>query len=182
MVEGEYYGHIIDCQFKEGIDVKGGKYRANVYNFFVELSEANKDNTYTYTSNGEEKTTDGSVYAGKRIKAYGVWRFLEPGDGDTFESNADSNKYYAMFCESIGITLSTEKVKFGDKEVEVKVLPKLDTKDINGKPVVAVIGKGKPWTNKEGKEVKSNIVRFVKKWEGGEAVEGKEADLNDIPF
>ena len=182
LVPGEYYGHIIDCILKESIDVKGGKYRANVYNFFVKLAPENKNNTYKYTSNGEEKTTDGSVYEGKRIKAFGVWRFLEPTDSDTFESNAEANKYYMMFCESIGIKLDTKKANVGGKDIEVKVLPKLEPKDINGKAVVAVIGKGKPWTNKEGKEVKSNVVRFVKTWEDGQSIEIEEVDMDDIPF
>ena len=36
--------------------------------------------------------------------------------------------------------------------------------------------------NKEGKEVKSNIVRYVKQWEGGEVMEIKEENLDDLPF
>ena len=182
LVPGEYYAHIVDATYQEDIDVKGGKYKANVYNFFVELSPENKSNTYTYSRNGEECETTGEVYAGKRVKAYGMWRWIEPKEGDTFESNGGQNKYFMLFCEALGVECPLVKAKVGGKEVEVKSLPELNTEDINGKPVIAIIGKGKPWTNKEGKEVKSNIVRYVKQWEGGEVMEIKEENLDDLPF
>ena len=56
----------------------------------------------------------------------------------------------------------------------------LSTKDIEGKPVVAVIDRGRPFTAKDGREVKPWEVKYVMQWAEGKAKE--PTDLGDIPF
>ena len=60
------------------------------------------------------------------------------------------------------------------ESVEVQALPSLDSNEINGKPAIAVIDKGKPYEWK-GKERTPYIVKFIKLWKDGEV-------SNDIPF
>ena len=64
--------------------------------------------------------------------------------------------------------------------VKVKSLPTIKADDIIGMPVVGVVGKGRPYTNKNGKEVTPSEVKFVKAWSDGIKKE-MNADA-DIPF
>ena len=50
--------------------------------------------------------------------------------------------------------------------------------DINGRPVTAVVDRGKPYKNKDGKEIKPWQAKFVKAWDEGEIRNFKE----EIPF
>ena len=51
---------------------------------------------------------------------------------------------------------------------------------IEGQPVVAVVGRGKDWTNNEGKTVPSWRCKFVKRWESGKRLATTTTD--DLPF
>ena len=62
---------------------------------------------------------------------------------------------------------------------KVKSLPTITKEDITGMPIVGVVGKGRPYTNKNGKEVTPSEVKFVKVWSGGTKKEGNDAE---IPF
>jgi hypothetical protein len=46
-------------------------------------------------------------------------------------------------------------------------------------PVIGVVGKGRPYVNKNGKEVTPSEVKFVKSWSNGTKKENNDAD---IPF
>ena len=116
----------------------------------------------------------GKDYIGRIYKGSGVFRFLEPEDGDDFISNASGNRNYQRFCETLQVEIPTKTVEMNGESVDVQALPCLDSSEINGRPVIAVIDKGKPYTRK-GKQVTPHVVKFVKKWEGGEV-------SNDIPF
>ena len=62
----------------------------------------------------------------------------------------------------------------------VKSLPMLEESDLLGKPVIAVVGEGDKYTNKNGKEVTPKEVKFVKAWKDGHI---KEITSDaDIPF
>ena len=83
-----------------------------------------------------------------------------------------------MFCQSIGVEVKKEKREIDGKNIYVEVMPRLSEEDINGKPVVAVVGRGKAYTNKQGKEVTPWQCKFVKAWDEGEIRDFKE----EIPF
>lgn len=178
IVEGEYFGHIIKVESKILDLKKTGNYRARLYKYEVEVSKENKSNNYTYKDiNGKDKDTDGSAYVGKKFRG-DLWRFLDPTDKDEFESNPDGNKKYLYFCEAIGVKCPKETREIDGKKVEVLSLPSITDDDILGKPVVAVVKKGRPYTNKEGKTRTFYDCKWIQKWENGKAREVGDA----IPF
>ena len=154
---GKYYGHIEnvttrDVQFK---DKSGRNLKATVYNYKVCLDEENKNVLITYRDKeGGAVESDGSAYAGRSYKAKGIFKFHTPKEGDDFEANPGDNKKYFLFCQSLGVEIQKKKAEIDGKVVEVDVMPSLSTKDIEGKPVVAVIDRGRPFTAKDGREVK----------------------------
>ena len=178
MVEGEYFGHIVKVESRI-IDVKKtGNFRARLYKYQVEVADENKSNKYTFTNiNGEEQETDGSVYKGKVFRG-DLWRFLDPQKDDDFDSNPNGNKKYLYFCEAIGLKCKKEKRKINGEDVEVLSLPSITEDDILGKPVVAVVKKGRPFTNKEGKTRTYYDCKWIKRWENGKAKEVGD----EIPF
>ena len=83
-----------------------------------------------------------------------------------------------MFCQSLGMEIPTEERTINSKTVTVQLLPNINEDDLNGTPVTAVVGRGTPYTNKQGKEVNPWQVKFVKAWD-----EGKTRDFTEeIPF
>jgi hypothetical protein len=62
------------------------------------------------------------------------------------------------------------------QDVEVQILPSLSASEINGKPAIAIVDKGKPYTGSDGKERTPFVVKFIKTWEDG------EVKNEDIPF
>jgi hypothetical protein len=178
-VRGEFYGHLQEANTKEVSWSRNGEtYKAIVYNYSFVVAEENKSQSYTYLSykDSSEQTSSGEDYIGRAYRANGVFRFIEPEEGDDFQSNSEGNKSYFRFCETLGVEIEKKVVKVDGQDVEVKVLPSLDSSQINGRPAIAVIDKGKPYTNKAGKEVTPYMVKFIKKWENGEM---KDAD---VPF
>ena len=177
LTEGNYLGHIVDARTITREFTKDGKsVKAAIFNFKVRVAEENKHNTY----NVKGRTVNGSEYHEKEIMADGVFRFLEPKDGDTFVSNAEGNKRYLMFCQSLGMDIATQERTINGKTVSVQLLPDLDVKTLNGTPVNAVVGKGKPWTDDTGTERPSWRVKFTKLWEDGERMTITTAD--ELPF
>ena len=183
-VRGEFYGHLHSATMKEVSWTKDGKtFKAIVYNYEFVIDDANKSQSYTYTSYTDKKemTVSGKDYVGRSYRSGGIFRFLEPEEGDDFVSNSEGNKSYFRFCETLDIEIEKKVVKMDGQDVEVKCLPSLDTTEINGKPAIALIDKGKPYTTADGQERTPYIVKFIKVWEGGE-VKSMEANGNDIPF
>jgi hypothetical protein len=178
IVPGEYLCHIIDV--KTSIrDVKG-KYKGRVYNYTVQVAAENSTNKYTYQEiNGDDKETDGSTYKGYKFRG-SVWRFLEPQEEDKFEANPTGNKGYYYFCEAIGVDCPRETKTINGKEVEVQTLPNLTSNDLIGKPVIAVVGEGRPWKDKDGNKKTFWDCKFVKRWEDGK--EKSDASSEEIPF
>ena len=178
-VRGEFYGHLQGATMKEVSWARDGKkFKAVVYNYLFEVDKANSGQSYDYiTYKTEEKAVaEGKDYIGRIYRSGGIFRFLEPQEEDDFVSNASGNKSYLRFCETLGMKIEKKKVNVDGVDMEVKVLPSLDTTEINGKPAIAIVDKGKPYTSKDGKERTPYVVKFIKTWE-----EGKEKDA-DIPF
>ena len=169
--EGEYLGHIKDVSTRE---VSFNGYKATVYNYWVEVAKENEKMNYSF----QGEFYDGSDYVGRNIKGLGVFKFLTPKEGDDFEANPSGNDKYLLFCKSIGVEIKKEERDMGGKKVTVEIMPSLSEDDINGRPVTAVVGRGKPYTNKNGKEIKPWQAKFVKSWD-----EGEIRDFNEeIPF
>ena len=171
LTKGEYLGHIKDVSTRE---VSFNGYKATVYNYWVEVAKENEKMNYSF----QGEFYDGSDYVGRNIKGLGVFKFLTPKEGDDFEANPSGNDKYLLFCKSIGVEIKKEERDMGGKKVTVEIMPSLSEDDINGRPVTAVVGRGKPYTNKNGKEIKPWQAKFVKSWD-----EGEVRDFNEeIPF
>ena len=170
-VEGEYLCHIKDVSMSE-VSFKG--FKATVYNYWVEVAKENGINSYSF----RDEEYSGSEYVGRSIKASGVFKFLTPKEGDDFEANPSGNDKYLWFCKSIGAEVKKEKRVIDGDEVTVEIMPDVAEEDIVGRPVTAVVGKGKPYTNKNGKEIKPWVSKFVRAWDGGKIKDFTE----EIPF
>jgi hypothetical protein len=178
--KGEYFCHITKVDSKI-LDVQS-KYRARLYTYTVEVAEENKDKDYYFTEiNGDKKHTKGSVYVGKKFMGK-LWRFLEPKEGDDFESNSTGNTNYLRFCETIGVDCPKETKSIDGQDVEVQILPNLSPDDMLGKPITAFVDLGRPWTDKEGRKRQYWDCKFCKKWEGGKNKKIENGGTDDIPF
>ena len=177
--KGEYLGHIVKVDSRI-VDVQN-KYKARVFTYTVEVAKENKDMDFTFIDiDGKPKATKGDVYVGKKFLGK-LWRFLEPTDKDTFESNSTGNNNYLRFCETIGVECPKETKTIGGEDIEVQILPSLSDDDFLGQPITAVVDLGKPWTDREGKRRQYWDCKFCKKWEGGK--KKKISGGNDeIPF
>ena len=182
-IEGDYLGHITDSRtiVREFKTNEGRNVKARIYNFKVEVAQENSTRQYTYTDrNGTEHHTSGEPFVGWIVGARGVFRFLEPQEGDTFESNSENNVAYLRFCQALGLTIETAKREIGGKLIDVQILPTLEETDLNGRPVVAVVGRDKDWVNDEGETMPSFKVKFVKLWKDGKRLAA--TTTNDLPF
>mgnify|MGYP003149523638 FL=1 len=182
-VEGDYLGHITDTTtlVREFKTSDGRNVKARIFNYKVEVAHENATREYTFTDrNGTHHTTSGEPYVGWTVSARGVFRFLEPGKGDTFESNSENNVAYLRFCQALGLTIETTKREVHGKTIDVQVLPTLTEHDINGRPVIAVVGRDKDWVNDEGETMPSFRAKFVKLWKEGKAL--ATTTKHDLPF
>ena len=171
LTKGEYLGHIKDVSTRE-VSFKG--YKATVYNYWVEVAKENEVMKYSF----KDEEYSGSEYVGRSIKAVGVFKFLNPKEGDDFKANPSGNDKYLWFCKSIGVEVKKEKRVIDGEEITVEIMPSLTEEDIIGRPVTAVVSKGKPYNNKDGKEIKPWLSKFVKAWDGGKIRNFNE----EIPF
>ena len=180
--KGDYLGHITGVE-SIIVDVKkDGNYRARLYTYTITVAPENKIFSYEFsTKEGEKYIKDGSVYEGKELKGK-LWRFLEPQEGDEFESHSGGNKTYMRFCETIGVEVVTEKKEVDGKEVELKMLPNLSIEDMINKPVCAFVDKGRQYKNKKGETRNFYDVKFIKEWKDGKEIEGKKGKTDAIPF
>ena len=178
--KGEYLCHIIDAESKV-VDVGKGKHRAELFTYTVEVADENRTQDFQYSDiNGEMKDIKGDVYIGYKFKGK-LWRFLEPGEKDTFSSNSSGNANYMRFCETIGIEKVMEKKEINGEVIEVQLLPSLSPSEMLGKAVVAFVDLGRPWTDKEGKRRQFWDCKFCKPWKDGK--DKKVGEGNDsIPF
>ena len=177
-VAGDYLGHITETRtVTREFTTKGRTFKARIFNFKVNVAPENANTTYTLEG-GREIT--GEHYVDWTVVADGVFRFLEPTGDDKFESNAEGNKRYLRFCQSIGIEIPTEERTIGGKTVKVQVLPDVKETDLNGTPVIAVVGRGSDWVTDTGETRPSWRAKFTKRWESGKRLATTTTD--DLPF
>ena len=182
MVEGEYLGHITETRTLTREFTKEDRpMKARIFNFKVTIAPENTHHHYTiHRKDGSHKEVTGEHYIGKTVMADGVFRFLEPVEGDKFESNAEGNKRYLMFCKSLGIEIPTEERTMNGKTVTVQLLPDVKETDLDGTPVTAVVGRGQDWTDDKGQNRPSWRVKFTKAWTDGKRL--ATTTTNDLPF
>ena len=182
MVEGEYHGHITETRTLVREFTKEGRpMKARIFNFKVTVAQENTHNTYMIHRQGHDaRQVTGEHYVGKTILADGVFRFLEPTADDSFESNAEGNKRYLMFCQSLGMEIPTEERTINGKTVKVQLLPDVKESELDGTPVIAVVARGQDWTDDQGKSRPSYKVKFTKRWEDGKRLATTTTD--DLPF
>ena len=179
--KGDYFCHFISCDSKI-VDVSGGKRRARLYTYTVQAAEENKDATFMYKDiTGKMEETKGDCYVGSKFRGK-LWRFLEPTEKDTFEAYSEGNETFLKFCDAIGIECKLAKKEINGEQVEVNILPNLEADDILGKPVIAHVDLGRPWTDKEGRKRQYWDCKFCKKWEGGKNKKIESGGTDDIPF
>ena len=173
-VRGEFYGHLQESSCREvGWSRDGKNFKAIVYNYNFVIDAKTAEQTYKGNNDTEYSGKD---YVGRSYKANGVFRFLEPKEGDDFVSNAKGNDRYLRFCETLGKDIPRKVVQMNGQDVEVQVLPQLKADDINGKPAIAIIDAGNPYKTKEGQERTPYEVKYIKTWEGGTTKD------EEIPF
>ena len=180
-VAGDYLGHITEARTLTREFKKDGRtFRARIFNFKVHVAADNAHQTYTVHRDGNTKEITGEHFVDWTVVADGVFRFLEPVDGDKFESNAEGNKRYMRFCESLGLELKTEERTINGKTIRVQLLPDIKETDLNGTPVIAVVGRGQDWINDTGETRPSWRVKFTKIWKDGKKLAATTTD--DLPF
>ena len=84
------------------------------------------------------------------------------------------------FCQSLGLEIPTEDRTINGNTVKVQLLPEIKVEDLNGTPVIAVVGRGADWVNDTGETRPSWRVKFTKRWEGGKRLAA--TTTNDLPF
>ena len=182
LVEGEYVGHITNA--RSIVRPVRPHYQARIYNFDVIVAPENSSLKYQYEDiDGTHMEISGEQFVGKKLIAKGVFKFLDPQEGDDFKGNSAENHKYFRFCETLGVTPTDQTQTIDGKETTVKILPLLTETDMLGKPVTAVLRKTKDeWVNNKGEKMHySWRVSYVKLW-----TEGKLRDMtvnpDDLPF
>ena len=182
MPEGVYPCHITSVNSNVA-DVRG-KYKAVIYNVRCKVAPEASDTTFDAVDyDGKEVKVDGGKFAGREVRSNGVFKFLTPNGEDEWEANPGGNKGYANFCTVIGKEPETVEVEVNGEKVSMKELPNLNETDILGKPVLAVIGRGKPWkSDRDGKTRTSLEVKWFRTWADGEAMDPDTIEDDDLPF
>ena len=182
LVEGEYLGHIANV--RSIIRPVLGKFKARIYNFDVIVADEHKGMTHQYEDiTGKHVEISGEQFVGKKLIAKGVFKFLDPQEGDDFEGNPTENMKYSRFCETLGLTPNEETRTIDGKETKVKLLPLLTEEQMIGKPVTAVLKKVKDeWTNNKGEKMHySWRVSYIKPWLNGKT-RVMTVNEDDLPF
>ena len=93
LVEGEYLGHITNA--RSIVRPVLNKFKARIYNFDVIVAPENKGMTYQYEDiTGKHVTLTGEQFIDRKLIAKGVFKFLDPQEGDDFEGNPTENNKY----------------------------------------------------------------------------------------
>ena len=182
LVEGEYLGHIVNA--RSIIRPVLGKFQARIYNFDVIVADENRGMTYQYEDiTGKHIEISGEQFVDKKLMAKGVFKFLDPQEGDTFVGNPTENHKYSRFCETLGIHPKEETRTIDGKETTVKLLPLLTEEHMLGRPVTAILRKVKDkWVNNKGETMHySWRASYVKPWTQGET-KTMEVNKDDLPF
>ena len=166
-----YPMHIKTVQTKE-VDVKV-KYKAKVYNIVYEIAEECSKHKYM-TENGE---INGSSFVGKEVYATGIFMFLNPKAGDSFEANNGGNERYLRFCETIKVECPEVEVEVDGEKRMVKQFPELREDEMKGKPILGFIDTVEYIKNGETRI--SFKVKDFTAWTDGKV---KDYELAELPF
>ena len=169
-----YPANAVDVKIKE-VDVRK-KYKALVYNATFEIADACKDLTFMGPNNTE---INGSSFVGRKVRAIGVFQFLVPEEGDTFQPNHSGNERYFNFCDALGVDCPTTTIKIDGKDKEVRTIPTLSKDDILGKPVKLYLDNHVYKDYKTGDNKTTVMAKGFSPW-----VDGSKRDLavEDLPF
>ena len=154
------------------VDVKA-KYKAKVYNIIYEIAEECSKLTFS-TDRGE---VQGSSFVGKTVYGNGIFMFLNPGSGDTFEANNGANERYLQFCEIIKVECPEIEVDIDGEKRMVKQFPELTESEIIGSPIMGYIGI-QPYV-KDGENKLAFKVKDFSEWQEGKK---KDFELAGLPF
>ena len=165
-----YPMHIESVDIRE-VSVKG-KYKAKVYNPRYVIAKECSQRKYN-TVNGE---VSGSAFVDKQIYGTGIFMFLTPKEGDTFEANNGANDRYLAFCEAINIKCPEVEIEVDGEKRMVKQFPELSKEDIIGKPILGKVMSDE-YTNQEGEKKMSYKVKQFTGWK-----DGKSKDMDGLPF
>ena len=149
------------------------KYKAKVYNIVYEIAEECAKNKYN-TDNGE---ISGSSFVGKEIYATGIFMFLNPKPGDSFEANNGANERYLLFCETINVECPETEVDINGERRMVKQFPELTESEIKGSPILGYIEIQE--YIKDGETKKAYKVKDFSEWKEGMV---KDFALDELPF
>ena len=152
------------------VDVKG-KYKAKVYNIVYQIAEECAKMTFL----ADQGEANGSPFVGKQVYSTGIFMFLNPQAGDTFEANNGANERYLRFCETINVDCPEIEVNIDGEIRMVKQFPELTKDDIIGKPLNGFIDTQEYM--KDGETKISYKVKDFSIWK-----EGKLKNLDDLPF
>ena len=95
LVEGEYLGHIVNARSIVRPVLK--KFQARIYNFDVIVADENRHRTYQYEDiTGKHLSITGEQFIDKKLIAKGVFKFLDPQEGDDFEGCPTENHKYLI--------------------------------------------------------------------------------------
>ena len=155
------------------VDVKG-KYKAKVYNIIYEIAEECATKTFI-TDNGEIK---GGSFVGKKLYSTGVFLFLNPGVGDSFEANNGANEKYLRLCGILNVECPEVEVEVDGEKRMVNGFPELSDSDIIGKPLLGYVDT-QEYVNKEGQTKTSFKVKDFNEWADGKI---KDFAVAELPF
>ena len=154
------------------VDVKG-KYKAKVHNIIYEIAEECGQKTFL-TDRGE---VNGASFVGKEVYSTGIFMFLNPQVGDTFEANNGGNERYLRFCEVIKVACPEIEVDVDGEKRMVKQFPELTEKEILGKPIQGFVDTQE--YSKDGETKTSLKVKDFSEWAEGKI---KDYELAGLPF
>ena len=134
-----------------------------------EISKECGEKTFI-TDKGE---ISGQSFIGKKVYGSGIFMFLNPQAGDTFEANNCANERYLRFCETLKKDCPEIEVDIDGEKRMVKQFPELSNTEMIGKPIMGFIDI-EEYTDKDGKEKMSYKVKDFTEWADGKE---KEAEL-----
>jgi hypothetical protein len=183
LVEGQYLGHIVNA--RDSIHPVKDRFKARIYNYDVMVADEHAKRTHQYEDiTGKHVEISGEQFVGRKLIAKGIFKFLDPQEGDDFEGNPTDNKKYSLFCETLGLVPTEETRTIDGTETLVKILPLLTIEHMVGRPVTAHLVKVKDeWINKKTGEKMdySWRVSYCTPWTLG-TVKKMTVDDNDLPF
>ena len=177
LAQGVYPAHIIKCE--SVVRPIKGKFKARIYNFRVKVAHEVADRHYQIEDiSGVMKDVNPSDYIDREVRSVGIFFFLTPELGDDFKANSGGNRKFMDTVEALGVDCPEIEVEIDGEKRMVKSLPSLEHSDFLGKPVLASVGMGKPWTDKlTGIERQAYEVKSINLWEEGTSVDVEAAEL-----